>query len=1335
MSFQTLVELLRSRADATPERLAIAFSDAAGRVEEHSYEILDRRARAIAALLQARLQPGDRVLLLFAPGLDYVAAFFGCVYAGVIAVPAYPPNLARPQRDLARLAVVADDAEVAAVLTTSPLRQFAKGGLLATMPSLSRPQWLAVDDPGADATAWRPPAQHGEDLAFLQYTSGSTGTPKGVMLSHRNLLANSAAIHAAFRCSETSRGVIWLPPYHDMGLIGGILQPIYGGFPTLLMSPMDFLARPQRWLERVSSFRGTISGGPNFAYELCLRKMTPEERAALDLSTWSVAFTGAEPVRAATLRRFTDAFAGSGFREAAFFPCYGLAEATLIVSGIDAAALPRALAVEPEALQHGRAVAPAPGAPAQHFVSCGRVIDGHALRVVDPGTGVPRPAGEIGEIWIAGPSVAQGYWRNPALTETTFRAAIPGDPQAYLRTGDLGFLDAAGELVITGRRKDLIILRGRNYYPQDFEQTAEAAHPGVRPGCCAAFAVEEDGEEKLALACEIDARRVAHLEDVAPAICAALASEHAVRPAFIALLPQGALPKTSSGKLQRSAGRQALLAGQLDVLLTWRGTQQEQASDAAVPEVDVSGALTPEALAAIVATRLGMSHPTIDPTQALTWYGLDSLQGVELQAELRERHGLDIALDALLGGASAVDLLAAATPAHRAEPSAPADGADHAPTAGQEALWFIESLTRTDGLYNIARAVELDEAAASRLCVALQAAVDRHPALRTRLVAEAGRPRARVDGPAELPWAEVDASGWSPARISAYLVQESYRPFDLAAGPPLRASLLRHGAGACTLLLVVHHTAADFASLSNLALELGGAAVGPAAPYAEFARAEATLLAGPEGERLEAFWQRRLPAPPSPLALPTDRPRPSVRNPATGRIGLRIEPAVAARLGEIARARGVTLVAVLTTGFQVLLRGLTGQDDVWLGVPVSLRTPGHGASVGYYVNLVALRASVRDDLTWTDLLAATQRELADAIAHAAYPFARVVQRLAPHRDLDRAPIVQATFTFLQGSLAATSLAPLALGETGAPVQIGPHVVRPLALDEGRTDVDLAVALAPVEGGGLHGVFEYRRDLFEPATLERWASAYLQFLAALAADPEERLSSLPWPREQVAAASTFGSGGPAADDGLPATLTARLERQAVRTPDAIAVDAPDRNIRLTYAELLAHTHAVAHALRAAGVRAEDRVGVRMERSPEMVIALLGVLASGGAYVPLDPGDPLQRVAYMAADAGVEVLLAQRHLRDGAPAGPRVITLEVGHDGALALDAPAPPSPLPLLDPDQLAYVMYTSGSTGRPKGVAVAHRGLVNRIVWGQQRFALRSDDTVLYKTSFGFDVS
>lgn len=583
----TLIELLQYRAFQQPNQIAYTFLvDGESETVTLTYQQLNQKAQSIASKLQAICQPQDRILLLYQPGLDYISAFFGCLYAGVIAVPAYPP---RPDRSLPRLQAIIQDTNATIALTTestlSSLQRF-----FPQMSDIAPLNWLTTDILETEIkNNWQPPAINPQTLAFLQYTSGSTATPKGVMISHENLLHNLAAIYDHFGHSSNSKGVIWLPPYHDMGLIGGVLEPLFGGFPVILMSPLMFVQNPLRWLQTISRYQGTTSGGPNFAYDLCVRKVFGKsgfnpslQLDNLDLSCWEVAFNGAEPINHNVMEKFTQTFAPYGFRREAFYPCYGMAEATLMITGGLKTAAPIFKTVDTIALKNNKIIAiDEPTANltenAKTFVGCGQCLSDQTVLIVNPETFNCCQPGEVGEIWVSGPSVGRGYWNKPEETETLFNAYLTTGEGPFLRTGDLGFLDAE-ELFITGRIKDIIIINGRNHYPQDIEWTVEQSHPLIRPSGVAGFSMDIDGEERLVVAVEMERQYWQQLrtpengngsaktsiqQQVIQSIRRGISQNHDLQVHTTVLLKPGSLPKTSSGKIQRHACRSSFLGGNL----------------------------------------------------------------------------------------------------------------------------------------------------------------------------------------------------------------------------------------------------------------------------------------------------------------------------------------------------------------------------------------------------------------------------------------------------------------------------------------------------------------------------------------------------------------------------------------------------------------------------------------------------------------------------------------------------------------------------------------------------------------------------------------------------
>jgi acyl-CoA synthetase (AMP-forming)/AMP-acid ligase II len=564
-AWSSLVDVLEYQAQERGQQPAVAFlHDDGAPATELSFSGLAARARSVAGHLRTLgAQPGDRALLLYDSGMDFPIAYFGCLYAGMIPVPVPPPR--RGKLRSSTYAIVADSGARFAFATTDALALVASE--LASSGLGKSVQWLTAHVQAEESLPHRLGRQA---VAHLQYTSGSTSAPKGVRVTHGNVLANTEMISRVHENTAQATHVCWLPLYHDMGLVLNLLETVYVGALCVLMSPLHFITRPLAWLRAIHTYRAQVGGGPNFLFDNCVSRYRQEDAKGLDLSTWRVAINGAEPVRASTLVRFRETFAPHGLRDDALNPCYGMAEATLLISGRRRGSGVRTIAVSKKALQRN-VVAGAESPEDQHVaVACGELLANERLEVIHPETRRRCAPGEIGELWVAGPHVADGYWQNDVATEETFGAEISDEPAPrirFLRTGDLGFVQD-GEVYITGRAKDVIIIRGANHYPQDLEHTAERAHPALRANFCAAFAVEFEGSERLVVVQEVERAQEANLatDDVVERVRMAVAQEHELQVAAVALIRQGTLPKTTSGKVQRRLTRERFLNGELDLI-------------------------------------------------------------------------------------------------------------------------------------------------------------------------------------------------------------------------------------------------------------------------------------------------------------------------------------------------------------------------------------------------------------------------------------------------------------------------------------------------------------------------------------------------------------------------------------------------------------------------------------------------------------------------------------------------------------------------------------------------------------------------------------------------
>src|SRR5947209_13594998 len=1342
----TLADCLRLHAERQPQKIAYRFLKD-GEAEERTltYHELDWAARGVAALLEKYSAIGDRILLLYPLGLDFIVALCACFYSGRVAVPAYPP---RPNRGTDRLCGVIQDALPAVALTSLEV----KAKALHRLVNDKTFQELAVvttDSASLDASQkWQPASLDPGMLAVLQYTSGSTSIPKGVQVTHANLMHNEELIQKAFGQTQHDIVVGWLPVYHDMGLIGNVLQPLYCGAESILMPPASFLQNPSRWLAAISRYRATTSGGPNFAYELCCNRITAGQKATLDLSSWRVAFSGAEPVRAQSLERFAAEFRDCGFRASAFVPCYGLAESTLFVSGGTTSAGPVIQAVKADALERNQVIPASLERPGSRvLVGCGGAGTGHEVCIVHPERLVRCEAGTVGEIWISGPSVANGYWNRGQETAETFEARLADTGEGpFLRTGDLGFL-LGGELFITGRCKDLIIIRGRNHYPHDLEATAEKAHPALRACIGAAFSVEAEGEERLVLVHEINPQNQAEAGAVIAAVRQAIAEEHELQLYVVVLTRPGEIPRTTSGKIQRFLCRKAFLAGNLRILGEWRAAFTPSAPPTA-GDVESQADDWQRWLILELARRLHISPKMIEADQPPSRYGLDSLVAVELAHEIEKKAGIFLPFPDLVSGLSIAELAAAlcwqeemaATGATVTLTPRRHDLVTFPLSHGQRALFFLYQLDRRNSAYHIYQALRIASPLdAQALARAFRLLVRRHPALRTTFKLENGNPVQELLSVNDGPILEERSCGEPQEQLLKHMAREARAPLDLEAAPPVRCILFRRSKLENYLLFAIHPIISDLWSLSLLIQELAAlyesetgnsfaSLPQPVLEYGDYVQWQADLLAGVEGERHWAYWRGELAGELPVLNLSADHPRPALQTFRGAAHQFRLDAGLRRRLRGLAARNGATLYSVLLAAWAVLLHRYSGQPEVIIGSPSAGRT--HAAFrfvVGYFVNPVAIRASFAGDPIFETLLAQVRGKVLGALAHQDFPFPLLVEKLQPQRDPSRSALFQALFAF-QGEVAGTSLGQFALGESGAVFETKALRLESVSLGEETSQFDIALQACEAQDEIVLRL-QYNADLFEPQTIARMADHLGVLLHGITQNPGQKVQSLPLLSQQdmreLAACNETESSYPE-----KALIHELFESQVGRTPRALAVE--DETRALTYAELDARANQLARHLQKFGTGPESVVAVCLNRTLEPAVDLLAVLKSGGAYLPLEPGFPQARLRFMVEDASVRVALTQSALQS---------QLENCSCHLLCLDrdweqiaGESPEETSSACNSENLAYLMYTSGSTGMPKGVQITHRAVVNFLASMKVSPGLQETDVLLSVTTVSFDI-
>ncbi|MGB0748094.1 MAG: amino acid adenylation domain-containing protein [Magnetospiraceae bacterium] len=1328
---------LQRHVQRHPDGDAVIFlGDGENITEKLSYGALHARASQIAHRLAARTSSEDRVLLQLPPGSAFVVGFLACFYAGVVAVPAPQMTSERSRR---RGAAIIANCEPTAVLTDTAFMA-AHHADIGRAGLLTEAHWLAVDGLPLQNGDLEPPRSITLDsLAFLQYTSGSTADPKGVRVTHGNLLANMEMIAAAYGHTGSTPMVSWLPMYHDMGLIGGLLQPLFCGTFTVLIPPLRFIQKPIRWLRAISRFTPHTSGAPNFGYDLCVDRTTPEDRIGLDLSSWKAAFNGAEPVQARTLERFTNTFASFGFRAESHYPNYGLAEATLIVSGGSKKELPVVRRFDGEALETGHAVPSTADTPTgRALVSSGRTILDQTIQIVDTERKTALPEGRVGEIWVHGPNVADGYWRESGADNENFNARLADAPEGapYLRTGDLGFL-LEGELFVTGRGKDLIIHRGRNVYPQDIELAA-ACHPALPRGASAAFALNDSDASGIVLVHQLDPRQMeGDPESLAGAIRDAVWQAEEIPLDTVILVKPAGIQKTSSGKVMRRAIRAAFLADTLPVI------HQSDVRGNAAP-LSAESRKAPSTLLnnlrEFLAVNLNLPVDTLLPSTALHKIGLDSLDATLLAHRVETAFGVPLPASYFLRG-STIDEVAralAAEGAHGPLPLPPKASMGLGDTAaeksaipltrGQEALYFIHKMAPETAAYNVNVAMHL-HASVTEETVArvVENLCRRHPMLRATVCDHPRRPYfkiAKAPGPRPR---RVDLSDSNPVEA---VRKQGRMPFDVENERLFRATLFRHPEGKI-LLLSCHHLICDGWSMDILLQELDallaaeteghGVTLPPVGDPSRILDLEESALAGSGGFESLLFWRKRLAGAPTQLTLPF----PSAQQRSAAFQGdsheFGVSDGLFKALRRFAQETGTTPFTVLHAAFQTLVHRYTGLETFLIGTVASVhRDVELQNNVGYFVNPIVLRADIQSGHTPRRLVDAVQEMVGESLDHRSLPFNLLVELVNPERRAERSPFIQVAFGLTKLDFRRDKAKRAADGTPYMEPALNPQ-------QEGAYDVNLQ--LFEIDGA-LQGHLNFNTAIYNREDMARMANHYLTLLDSFVKSPDMRIADLQLVTKTEQALQDSLGRGPATPMPAGQTLASVPEMvtaQARKTPTDIAVRVGAET--RTYAALEQAMNALARQLVAAGIGPGDRVGVYGEGNIALPETCLGIMRARAAYVPLDPSLPTARLAYMAQDCGLKAVVALTGLPARVRSALNTLVLQPSRwDPDIEAD-------LPIGQFDDGAYVIYTSGSTGKPKGVAVPQGSLARRLLWKCSTLGLITGSRVLQSIAPSFDPS
>ncbi|WP_347449506.1 amino acid adenylation domain-containing protein [Pantoea stewartii] len=1258
-------------AQKRPETVAFHYlPDGESVTTTLSYAQLDRQARQVAQMLRDQGLNKRPVLLQFKPGTDFILAFFGCLYAGAIAVSAYPPGTNRSKTD--RLQKLIASSQATTILTNQETLaevQRESEGEAFTM--------LCLEDAlSVEKIEWQETALTGEDIAFLQYSSGSTGDPKGVIVTHANLMSNQRAIRQGMGNGDHTVFASWLPLFHDMGLIGNVMQPLYLGVSCWLMPPMAFLQKPLRWLKLISEAGVTCSGGPDFAYALCVDKVSEEEREGLDLSRWSVAYNGAEPIRSETVARFQAAYAPYGLQPEAMYPCYGLAEATLFVSG-DRAGVPlTTLLIDSEALSVGMAKASQEGTGVT-LVSSGQLWGEMQVIVADPRALTHCADGQVGEIWLSGDSVTQGYWNAPEANATLW-ASLKQDPgKCYLRTGDLGFL-YEGQLYVTGRLKEVLIVRGRNHYPQDIEHTVQRACPEfVRDSGVAFMAGDE-----LVVVQEIKRSAIRHFdfERALEQTRSAVALQHGLTLAHLVAVKPGTVAKTSSGKLRRRFMCSQWQAGQITAIGTSHRATSLMARDSAL------------------FTLLEAKGLSVRPQHTLSALGIDSLQRLELHASLEQKLNRSIPLEWLLDDLTldAIDQQLQAQPVSGLAEQAPEVHEEQASemsevTPWQQAIWLHQQANPDTAFYNLATIVDLPDGVNSQhVQRSLDTLTITHPQLAATLTQTGWSTGVSVMLEC------VDVSDWTLAQLTAWLMNFRSQPFDLAVTAPWRCALLSSEGKGSQLALAVHHLVIDHMAAQTLLEDLARVVSG------EHCTTGATPLPVMLGashasavcnQKADAGWlaslvmapeqiEFNLPVPPQPAAMASVRQI--------------LPPSDTQALKHHTRLTETTLHVLLASGFAALLARYSGETHITLGVPVSVRTPRQTRWVSNAVNMLPLPLQLDEETTLNTLLQQVTAKTHLLLRHRFLPYLSLLEQVREHQPR-RNSLYHAVFACQNEMPNAPRFIPAAAAQSTFSLLVFPspqQIVLELEFDPTRCDI---------------------------ATAQRLLGHLQQWLSEALRQPDTEINRLGYlPAHEQAALGLLCR--PAVPDLRREDVVTRFCQQAEKHPEKTAVE--DRNGDCSYRDLLTLAEGYSALLHKQNVQPGERIGLAMARDRHLPAAMLAIHAAGACYVPMDLSYPAERLAMMMEDSQCRIVMTRESARfpDHQVITPEELMPEV--IGRLAA-----------AKPDTIAYVLYTSGSTGRPKGVQVTHANIAALLDWAQGCLSDEERERVLASTSVCFDLS
>jgi len=1343
--YKHIIERLQTLAKERPNDVVYQYiEDENTEPVKLTYAELEHGARKVASTLLQNCQSGDRALMLYPAGLEFITAFYACLYAGMVAVPAYPP---RKNQKLNRLKAIINDAEAAVVMTSVKAAQVSKP-LFEADETLSTLFWVEsdsfslsdADDVLVDEAS---SSISPDDIVFLQYTSGSTGNPKGVMVSHANLMSNMEVIYTSCEYTPDMVGVSWLPHFHDMGLMAGVVQPVYSGTEVIFMAPAYFLQKPVRWIEMMSKYKATATAGPNFAYDLCVEKISDEEIEGLDLSHLKIALNGAEPVHASTLKKFSEKFAKCGFRSKAHFPSYGMAETTLMLTSVNVSDEAKVLSIDALDLQDGVITVHEHAVDAtQEMVSSGHAWTDHEVTIVDQEKLNTLADDLVGEVWVRGSSITQGYWKNPEKTEEDFNAFTSDTKKGpYLRTGDLGFLHE-GELYICGRAKDLLIIRGKNYYPQDLEQVAGESHESVTLGNTAAFSLEIEEKESLVIVQEIERTQMRKFneEEVFDAIIESIAMDCELQVYDILLLRPGQVLKTSSGKIQRHANKQAYLNDDFKVLARYKKEESGTTSTDEAVEVETveeKGDEITQWLRGTLSTITQTPKEKISDTKNLMVYGLDSLASVQLQDSISEHFSIELPLVAFYDYPTLKDLAPYITSLLENRDETETRKESLPPILpSPEDKYEKFSLNNIQQAYLLGRSSDLTlgntpcfayaEIGAhnldlKRLEKAWNMLVQRHEML--RCVMHEDITQQVIEDVSYQELVTQDITHLSEEEVAVFLEEEREKKLTIIPDPTalplvsLDAYLLPDAqkkihiyidmlvcdASSMFILLEDLHYFYNFSETPLAPLEI---------TFKDYLKYANDHKDGKHFDESLKYWRNRLETLPSGPALALEKQPVEISKPKFSRRTFMLEADKWTRFQEIAASMNATPTAVLLALYGKVLSTWSNSSHFCINLTHFHRLQAHkdvNKVIGDFTSLIPLEVNIPATKPFDVYIKEVQSQLLNDLQHDAIGGIQILREM---RSIGRESSMPVVFT---STLGLNDFACDWLGEREFTISQTPQVWidNQVMQKEGQLIINWDCIDDLFREKMLDNMFRIYSDLIEMVLKER-------------AEVKIARYSPIFERQDLFYAKYNMSEKELSTEVLPK----QCMDMALAYPQNEAIITTD--LRMNYGEFHNATVQIATILESQKLKRNEHIAIILPKGWEQIVAVMACGYAGVAYLPMAVDYPKNRMEYLIKEAGIRTVLADAETLNMLALSSEIRGIDVKASVDLSENMPAYEVKAKEKD---LAYTIFTSGSTGKPKGVMISHESVCNTVVDINKRFSVSSQDKFFAISALNFDLS